>query len=316
MDIQNGNSLFQRLRQGLSKTKQGLTDRIDQLVNGYGSIDETFYEELEEILVMSDIGVETTFDLLDTLRNKVREQKTDDPRDVKMILKEIMIDMLRSSEQSLRLDPSPAVILVVGVNGAGKTTTIGKLAYYLKKQQKKIILAAGDTFRAGAIEQLAVWGQRNDVPVIRHQEGSDPAAVIYDGIHAAKARKADVLICDTAGRLHNKKNLMNELGKIFRVVEREYPEATREVLLVLDATTGQNALQQAKVFQEATRISGIILTKLDGTAKGGIILSITRSLGIPVKMIGVGEQLEDLQVFNPSTFADALLGLSPFEGES
>lgn len=299
---------FQRLKQGLSKTTRDFTDRIDALISGYEILDDDFYDELEEILITADIGFDTTMELIAALREKVRENKTDDPHMVKTLLKELIITHLTCSNQNINTEPSPAVIMVVGVNGVGKTTTIGKLTHHFKQQGKKIMLAAGDTFRAGAIDQLEIWGERNQVPVIRHQEGSDPAAVIFDAIHAAKARGNDILICDTAGRLHNKKNLMNELAKIFRVVEREYPEAQKEVLLVLDATTGQNALQQARVFGEVAGITGIILTKLDGTAKGGIILAIVGSMGIPVKMIGVGEKLEDLQPFNPSEFADALLG--------
>ena len=300
---------FQRLKEGLSKTTNELTGRIDALINGYEIIDEDFYEELEEILITGDIGFDITTELIDSLRIKVREQKTDDTQIVKSLLKELMVSILKTGDQKLNVEPSPAVILMIGVNGVGKTTTIGKLTHFFRKQNKKVMLAAGDTFRAGAIEQLEIWGQRNQVPVVKHQEGSDPAAVIFDAVRSAKARNNDVLICDTAGRLHNKKNLMNELGKIFRVIEREYPEAQMEVLLVLDATTGQNALQQAKIFGEVANITGIVLTKLDGTAKGGIVLAISRSLGIPVKMIGVGEQLEDLQPFAPEDFAAALLDL-------
>ncbi|MDW7672308.1 MAG: signal recognition particle-docking protein FtsY [Bacillota bacterium] len=300
--------IFQRLKEGLSKTSRELTDRIDALVNGYEILDDDFYDDLEEILITADIGFETTMELMTSLKQRVREGKTDDPQIVKSLLKDLMVELLTAGDQTINIDPAPAVVLVVGVNGVGKTTTIGKLTHYFKGQGKKVILAAGDTFRAGAIDQLEIWGQRSGVPVIRHQEGADPAAVIFDAIHAARARGSDVLICDTAGRLHNKKNLMNELGKIFRVIDREYPEARKEVLLVLDATTGQNALQQAKVFGEVAGITGIVLTKLDGTAKGGIIMSIVRSMGIPVKMIGVGEQLDDLQPFDAKSFADALLG--------
>jgi fused signal recognition particle receptor len=299
---------FQRLKQGLSKTTYELTGRIDALISGYGIIDEDFYEELEEILITADIGFDITVELIEQLKLKVREHKTDDTDVVKKLLKEIMVSMLSSEDQELNVEPSPAVILVVGVNGVGKTTTIGKLTHYFKQQNKKVMLAAGDTFRAGAIEQLEIWGRRNQVPVVRHKEGSDPAAVIFDAVQSARARKNDILICDTAGRLHNKKNLMNELAKIFKVIDREYPEAQKEVLLVLDATTGQNALQQARIFGEVARITGIVLTKLDGTAKGGIILAIRKGMGVPVKMIGVGEQLEDLQPFDPSLFVNALLG--------
>lgn len=298
---------FQQLKRGLSKTTQDLTNRIDALINGYKILDDGFYEELEEILITADIGFDMTTDLIQSLKLKVKEKKTDDPKVVKNLLKNLIVEALSIGKQSINIESSPTIILVVGVNGVGKTTTIGKLTHFVKKQGKNVLLAAGDTFRAGAIDQLEIWGKRNNVPIIRHQEGADPAAVIFDAIHAAKARNNDVLICDTAGRLHNKKNLMNELGKIFRVVEREYPEANKEVLLVLDATTGQNALQQAKVFCEVAGITGIVLTKLDGTAKGGIILAIVKSMGIPVKMIGVGENIEDLQPFNAAEFASALL---------
>ena len=308
MSEQAKSGFFQRLKQGLSKTTKEFTDKIDALISGYGKIDEAFYDELEEILITADLGFDITVELMDALRDSVKEAKTDDPQHVKKLLKELVIGILSVGNRELQVNPSPAVVLVVGVNGVGKTTTIGKLTHYFRQQHKEVMLAAGDTFRAGAIDQLEIWGQRNQVPVVRHQEGSDPAAVIYDAIHAAKARSCDVLMCDTAGRLHNKKNLMNELGKIFRVVEREYAEAQKEVLLVLDATTGQNALQQAKVFSEVAPLTGLVLTKLDGTAKGGIVLAITKSMGIPVKMIGVGEQLEDLQPFDPVDFAEALLG--------
>ncbi len=301
-------SFFHKLKQGLSKTTKGFSDRIDSLVNGYDILDDDFYAELEEILITADVGFEMTMELIDSLKTKVRERKTDDPYIVKTLLKELIVDALSIGEVKMNIDKAPSIILVVGVNGVGKTTTIGKLANHFNESGKKILLAAGDTFRAGAIDQLEIWGSRSNVPVIRHQEGADPAAVIFDAIHAAKARKTDILICDTAGRLHNKKNLMNELGKIFKVVDREYPEASKEILLVLDATTGQNALQQAKVFGEVAGITGIVLTKLDGTAKGGIILAIVKGMGIPVKMIGVGEQMDDLQPFNAIEFTAALLG--------
>lgn len=300
--------IFQRLKEGLSKTSRELSDRIDALVNGYEILNDDFYDDLEEVLITADIGFETTLELMTSLKQRIREGKTHDPQVVKSLLKELMVELLTAGDQTINIDPPPAVVLVVGVNGVGKTTTIGKLTHYFKGQGRKVMLAAGDTFRAGAIDQLEIWGQRSGVPVIRHQEGADPAAVIFDAIHAARARGSEILICDTAGRLHNKKNLMNELGKIFRVIDREYPEARKEVLLVLDATTGQNALQQAKIFGEVAGITGIVLTKLDGTAKGGIILAIVRSMGIPVKMIGVGEQLDDLQPFDAKSFADALLG--------
>lgn len=302
-------SLFKRLKEGLSKTKKGITDKIDVLVKSYQKIDEELFEELEEILISADIGVNTTMEVIDELRDTVKERKVTDPQEIKEILQEkltIILNKLASTE--LSVEPAPAIILVVGVNGVGKTTSIGKIAHKLRKQGKKVILAAGDTFRAAAIDQLKIWGERVGVDVIKHQEGSDPAAVIYDAIQSAKARNVDVLICDTAGRLHNKKNLMNELGKVFKVVEREFPEATKEVLLVLDATTGQNAIQQAKTFKEVANISGLVLTKLDGTAKGGIVIAISKELNIPVKLIGVGEKMEDLQDFHSNTFVKALFG--------
>lgn len=301
-------SFFRKLKKGLSKTRQGITERIDTLLTTYGKFDEEFLEELEEILITSDIGMETTLRIIDKLREEAKNQKITNTADIKIILKEVLESFLTTTESNkLNVEPSPSIILVIGVNGVGKTTSIGKLAYNLKSNGKKVLLAAGDTFRAGAIDQLKIWGDRTGVNVIHHQEGSDPAAIIFDAIQAAKARKIDVLICDTAGRLHNKKNLMNELSKVFKIVDREYSEATREVLLVLDATTGQNALQQAKTFRDAADITGIILTKLDGTAKGGVVLGITSELNIPVKLIGVGEGKEDLQPFDPKDFTDALL---------
>jgi len=302
-------SLFKRLKEGLSKTKQGITDKVDNLIKSYQKIDEDFFEDLEEILITADIGVQTTMDIIEELKDKVRSQKLTEPESIKGLLKEQLVGILNNlSKKNLNIEPSPAIILVVGVNGVGKTTSIGKIANKLKNEGKSVLLAAGDTFRAAAIDQLKIWGDRAGVDVINHQEGSDPAAVIYDAIQSAKAKKTDVLICDTAGRLHNKKNLMNELGKVFRVVDREYGNATKEVLLVLDATTGQNAIQQAKVFKEVVDISGLVLTKLDGTAKGGIVIAISKELNIPVKLIGVGEKVEDLQQFDEATFVKALFG--------
>ena len=266
------------------------------------------FDDLEEILVTADVGINTTMNIIDNLKLRVKEEKIKEPQAVKELLKQEIMEIMNNEDGSnqLNIKPSPAVILVVGVNGVGKTTTIGKLAYNLKKEGNKVLIAAGDTFRAAAIEQLEEWGNRAGVDIIAHREGADPAAVIYDGIQAAKARKTDVLICDTAGRLHNKKNLMNELNKIFRVVEREYPEAKKEVLLVLDATTGQNAISQAKVFKEVTNITGVCLTKLDGTAKGGVVIGLQSELSLPVKLVGVGEGIEDLQEFNPRDFVDAI----------
>lgn len=302
-------SFFSKLKEGLTKTTKAFTDTIDNLFNQYDKIDDDLYEELEEILIMADIGMETTLKIVERLKAELVKRKVSDPSLVKPVLKDVIADLLlEKNNPKLNIDKSPSILFVIGVNGAGKTTTIGKIARSLKMQNKEVILAAADTFRAAAIDQLKVWGERAGVPVIAQQEGSDPAAVVYDSIRAAKARKTDVLIIDTAGRLHNKVNLMNELTKIFKVIEREYPEAEKEVLLVLDATTGQNGLQQAKLFKESANITGIVLTKLDGTAKGGIVLAINNELGIPIKLIGVGEGINDLQVFDAKSFADALIG--------
>ncbi|XUW94000.1 signal recognition particle-docking protein FtsY [Wukongibacter sp. M2B1] len=301
-------SFFSKLKSGLTKTRKGITEKIDTLMKSYTKIDEEFLEELEEILIVSDVGMDTTMKIMDRLRDEIKARKLTETDEVKSVLKEIMEELLTTTkDSSLNISPSPAIVIVIGVNGVGKTTSIGKIGYNIKSKGKKVMLAAGDTFRAAAIDQLKVWGDRVGVNVIHQQEGSDPAAIIYDAIQSAKARKIDVLICDTAGRLHNKKNLMNELGKVFKIVEREYPEAKKEVLLVLDATTGQNAIQQAKTFREVAGITGIVLTKLDGTAKGGVVMGITSELDIPVKYIGVGEGMEDLQPFNAKDFVDALL---------
>lgn len=299
---------FEKLMSGLTKTRNDISGKIDGILKSYKKIDEELFDDLEEVLVTADVGVSTTMELIDRLRNRVKEEKTAEPEEVKDLLKdEIKKLMLESvSNNKLEIEPSPALILVVGVNGVGKTTTIGKLSNNFKKQGKKVLIAAGDTFRAAAIEQLEEWGNRSGVEVIAHNEGADPAAVIYDGIQAAKARKTDILICDTAGRLHNKSNLMNELNKIFRVAEREYGDATKEVLLVLDATTGQNAINQAKVFKEVANITGVALTKLDGTAKGGVIIALQAELKIPVKLVGVGEGIEDLQPFIVEDFVEAI----------
>lgn len=297
---------FDRLKEGLKKTKNTITERIDKVLVSFGKIDEELFEELEEILITSDVGIDTSMKIIENLKKRVKEEKATDPASVKQLLKEELSQILSQGESELKLDTTPSVILVVGVNGVGKTTSIGKIANVLKSQGKKVILAAGDTFRAAAIDQLEIWSNRVGVELVKHTEGSDPAAVIYDAVQAVKARKADVLICDTAGRLHTKKNLMEELKKVFRVVDRELPEASREVLLVLDATTGQNAISQAKTFGEAAEVTGIVLTKLDGTAKGGIIIAVTSELNIPVKLIGVGEQMDDLQRFDAKEFAEAL----------
>ena len=299
---------FARLKEGLSKTTQNITGKIDQMLGNYTKIDEDMLEELEEILITSDVGYETTVEIVDRLRQNLKEKLIDNPAQVKPELKLVIESMLQENQESLRIEKSPSILVVVGVNGVGKTTSIGKLAHQMKGQGKSVLLAAADTFRAAAADQLTIWAERAGVDIVKHQEGADPSAVIFDGIHAAKKRNIDVLICDTAGRLHNRKNLMQELGKIFKIVEREYPEANKEVLLVIDATTGQNAMNQAKVFQEVAPLSGIILTKLDGTAKGGVVLAITQELKIPVKFIGVGEQIDDLQMFDASSFAEAMIG--------
>ncbi|WP_250673060.1 signal recognition particle-docking protein FtsY [Paraclostridium ghonii] len=300
--------LFARLKQGLTKAKQGITDKIDAVLNSYTTIDEDLLEELEEILITADVGVNTTMEMIDGLRDVIKSKGIKDPLEVRDELKSIICNMLGEEDSKLNIEPGPTIILMVGVNGVGKTTTIGKLANRYTKEGKNVMLAAGDTFRAAAIEQLEVWANRSNVSIIKHQEGADPGAVIFDAVKAAKARKADVLICDTAGRLHNKTNLMNELGKVFKIVDREYPEAQKEVLLVVDATTGQNAVSQAKTFKEVADITGIVLTKLDGTAKGGVVLAVKSEVDVPVKLIGVGEKVEDLQDFDSKAFIDALFG--------
>ncbi len=296
---------FEKLKNGLKKTKDGFLGKIELLMNSFTKIDEDFFEELEEMLILSDIGAETSCDICDKLRSEVKRTGATDPADVKQLLRDIIAEIL-TGDNELKLESSPAVIMVIGVNGAGKTTTIGKLSANLKAQGKKVIVAAADTFRAAAIDQLNVWTDRAGVDIVKHSEGSDPAAVVFDAISAAKARGADVVLCDTAGRLHNKKNLMEELKKIARVITRELPDASIETLLVLDATTGQNAVNQAKLFSETAEITGIALTKLDGTAKGGIIIPIKNELGIPVKLVGVGEKIDDLQPFIPMDYVNAL----------
>ena len=306
--MKNNEGFFRRLVSGLSKTRDTITTRIEQLLKFSGAINDDLYDELEEILITSDIGVITTTEIIKKVKNRVKEDKIKDPIQVRDILKKILIDILKGGNDKAFEVKLPLVTMVVGVNGVGKTTTIGKLAYKYKSEGKRVLLAAGDTFRAAAIDQLCIWGNRVSVDVIKQQEGSDPAAVIFDAVQAAKSRKSDVLICDTAGRLHNKKNLMDELKKVNRVIDREYPESSRETLLVLDATTGQNAVIQAKEFKDACDITGIVLTKLDGTAKGGIVISIMEELDVPVKYIGVGEALEDLQEFDTESFIDALFG--------
>ncbi|WP_417203765.1 signal recognition particle-docking protein FtsY [Acetoanaerobium sticklandii] len=297
---------FAKLKEGLSKTTQNLTGKLDELFKGHIEIDEELYEEIEEILITGDVGFETTLKIVDMLRKNVKKKSIQDVKDVREELKLIVEEILSGDDSNLKLEPKPAILVIVGVNGVGKTTSIGKIAMRLKSEGKSVLLAAGDTFRAAAAEQLEVWADRAGVELIKHQEGSDPSAVIFDAISGAKARNTDVLICDTAGRLHNKKNLMQELAKIFRIIDREYPEATKEVLLVIDATTGQNAINQVKIFKEAAPLTGIILTKLDGTAKGGVVLSIKSEQQLPIKLIGVGEKIEDLQDFNAKEFAKAL----------
>lgn len=297
---------FRRLVSGLTKTRQNIVSGLDSLFSGFSKIDEDFYEELEEILIMGDLGVKATYSILDDLREKVKEQHIKDPADCKQLLIDSIKEQMQIGETAYEFENQKSVVLVIGVNGVGKTTTIGKLAGKLRGEGKKVVIAAADTFRAAAGEQLKEWADRANAEFIGGQEGSDPAAVVYDAVAAAKARKADVLLCDTAGRLHNKKNLMEELKKISRVIEREYADAYRETLVVLDGTTGQNALSQAKQFAEAADITGIVLTKMDGTAKGGIVVAIQSELGIPVKYIGVGESIDDLQKFDSDDFVNAL----------
>ena len=297
---------FRRLVSGLTKTRQNIVSGLDSLFSGFSKIDEDFYEELEEILIMGDLGVKATYSILDDLREKVKEQHIKDPADCKQLLIDSIKEQMQIGETAYEFENQKSVVLVIGVNGVGKTTTIGKLAGKIRGEGKKVVIAAADTFRAAAGEQLKEWADRANAEFIGGQEGSDPAAVVYDAVAAAKARKADVLLCDTAGRLHNKKNLMEELKKINRVIEREYADAYRETLVVLDGTTGQNALSQAKQFAEAADITGIVLTKMDGTAKGGIVVAIQSELGIPVKYIGVGESIDDLQKFDSDDFVNAL----------
>ncbi|WP_407724285.1 signal recognition particle-docking protein FtsY [Ruminococcus sp. JL13D9] len=301
--------LFSKIRDGLKKTRTAVVGQIDSMLGSFTKIDDELYEELEELLVMGDVGVRTAEKIVDELKVRVKKEGITDPSHIHILLEAIIIEMLSGGEE-LDISTQPSIILVIGVNGVGKTTTIGKLAKQLTLEGKKVILAAADTFRAAAIDQLDVWARRSGCEIVKQGEGSDPAAVIFDAIAAAKARGADVIICDTAGRLHNKKHLMDELAKINRVIDRELPDGAKEKLLVLDATTGQNAVNQAEQFREATGITGIVLTKLDGTAKGGVVLAIKDGLGIPVKYIGVGEQIDDLQPFNAEEFTKALFAKS------
>ncbi|MDQ0899845.1 signal recognition particle-docking protein FtsY [Paenibacillus sp. V4I7] len=299
-----------KFKEGLTKTRDAFVDRVDDLFSRRKKIDEDFYEELEEILIGADVGVNTVLKLIDQLRTEVKKRKIEDPAELQPILSEKLIELLKGdADAGLKLNPNGlSVILFVGVNGVGKTTTIGKMAHMFKSQGKKVLMAAGDTFRAGAIEQLETWGERVGVDVIKQQSGSDPAAVMFDAVQAAKTRGVDILLCDTAGRLQNKVNLMEELNKIYRVIQREVPDAPHEVILVLDATTGQNALSQAKLFGDKTGLTGLVLSKLDGTAKGGIVVAIRQELSLPVKFVGLGEKMDDLQPFDSEQFVHALFG--------
>ena len=307
--------LFSKLKEGLTKTRDNIVSGIENVFSGFSSIDDDFYDELEETLIMGDIGVRATEEIIEELKEKVKEQKIKEPQQCKQLLIDTIKEKMDLGENAYDFENRKSIVMLIGVNGVGKTTSVGKLAGHLKAMDKKVIMAAADTFRAAAIEQLTEWANRTSVDIISQSEGSDPAAVIYDSIAAARARNADVLLCDTAGRLHNKKNLMEELRKIDRVIEREYPDAYRENLIVLDATTGQNALAQLREFKEVTDITGIILTKMDGTAKGGIAVAIQAEYGIPVKYVGVGEKVEDLQKFNSNDFVNALFDVDIHDDE-
>ena len=302
---------FEKIKSGLSKTRQAMESSLGGIFTGFSAIDDDFYDELEESLILADLGVDTAVKAVDMLRDRVKEQRLKEAEEVRGALKDILTEMLNVGDTALRISTKPSVVLVIGVNGVGKTTTIGKLASLLHSQGKKVLLCAADTFRAAAADQLEIWAGRSGVDIIRQDEGADPASVVYDAISAARARGTDVILCDTAGRLHNKQNLMNELGKISRIIDRELPDADKEVLLVLDGTTGQNGLIQAKHFKEIAGVTGMALTKLDGTAKGGIVIAVADVLQIPVKLIGVGEQIDDLMPFQAREFVEALL-----EGEN
>ena len=296
---------FSKIKEGLNKTRASISNGVNSIINSFTKIDEELFEELEETLVMSDMGVATAQEICEGLRKKIKETGVTDPKKIKGMMKEIITEML-GEDEGLSLNTKPSVILVIGVNGVGKTTSIGKIASELKKDGKKVVLGAADTFRAAAIDQLGIWAERAGVSMVKSVEGTDPASVVFDTISSAKSKGADVIICDTAGRLHNKKNLMDELAKIYRVIARELPDSSVETLLVLDAATGQNAVNQAREFKNVTDITGIVLTKLDGTAKGGVVLAIKNDLKVPVKFVGVGEKIDDLQPFNPKAFADGL----------
>lgn len=297
---------FDKLKKGLEKTKSNLSEKINDVFAAFVRVDEELFEELEETLIMADVGVETTDEILENLRECIKHKKITDPAQVKQELIDMLSDILSKSDNSMNLSTTPSIVIIVGVNGVGKTTSIGKIAHYYKTQGKNVLLAAADTFRAAAADQLEIWAGRAGVDIIRHNEGADPGAVVYDAIAAARKRGSDIILCDTAGRLHNKKNLMEELKKIIKIADRELPDAAKEVLLVLDATTGQNALQQAKLFDDSAGLTGLILTKLDGTAKGGVIIGLSNEQNLPVKFIGVGEQMDDLQPFNPTEFSKIL----------
>ncbi len=298
---------FEKIKNGLKKTRTAMASTFGGIFSGFSGANDEFYEELEESMILADMGVETSCKAVELLRQRVKEQKLRDAEEIRSALKDILVEMLDVGDTNLKIGTKPSVILVIGVNGVGKTTTIGKLSHSLKEQGKKVLLCAGDTFRAAAADQLEIWANRSGVDIVRQHEGADPASVVFDAISAAKARGTDVILCDTAGRLHNKANLMNELGKISRIIDRELPGADKEVLLVLDGTTGQNGLMQAKQFKEIAGVTAIALTKLDGTAKGGIVVAVADSLQIPVKYIGVGEQMDDLMPFDARAFIDALI---------
>lgn len=298
---------FEKIKSGLTKTRKAMESSLGGIFSGFSGIDEEFYEELEESLILADLGVETSVKAVERLRQRVRENRLKDAEEVRSALKDILAEMLDVGDTGLRASTKPSVVLVIGVNGVGKTTTIGKLANLLRAEGKKVLLCAADTFRAAAADQLEIWAGRSGVDLIRQDEGADPASVVYDAISAARARGSDIILCDTAGRLHNKQNLMNELGKIARIIDRELPDADKEVLLVLDGTTGQNGLIQAKQFKEIAGVTGMVLTKLDGTAKGGIVIAVADTLQIPVKFVGVGEQMDDLMAFQARAFVDALI---------